>query len=437
MSPSASRAESECAVVATIIDGRPWTATPLRNPHFRKYCHQLNRTFRHSRAVANALRPQCRRLAIAVAERSHLLTTTHPLTHDLVPALLRVAAYSRRWIRQPEDWQPPARLLPEEQWRDLLRHLFAKWPVPEFFDRAWQVRGSLVCLDRDWFCHVAGGGSWRRAEGMPDEISRHAIHFALGAPSHLNPRQALRWGQLGTLGASAGLAGEVLGHPMVNDFSHEDIWSRLLAKLAATSTFEPREFGIIAEIIADLLQYGHVKRASLLVSQPLSDLREHCYGCWRDLLASAENEGMKFRHRDLTRPGLRNELMHLARTHWEPMGDMEPFVFRRRGRAGLMACWTIRERCSHAQLTAEGREMKHCVAGYWRRCLLGYSAIFTLRRQNPGDAPAELTPCVTIEVDKGTRRIIQARGKWNRIPDAFEHRLIEIWANRNKLKMAG
>lgn len=98
--------------------------------------------------------------------------------------------------------------------------------------------------------------------------------------------------------------------------------------------------------------------------------------------------------------------------------------------------WLIQERLNHAQLTAEGEALRHCVAGYWRRCREGNSAIFSLVQFHPAVVCERVVPRLTIEVERESRRVVQVRGKWNRRPDATEYRVLEEWAKRNELKLA-
>ncbi|MCW1924858.1 PcfJ domain-containing protein [Luteolibacter arcticus] len=431
-----SRSGGDLAIVTDIIAGRPWVASHIQNPCFRKHGRALGRMFRPPRKVTASLRDPCQRLAEALAIHSHLLDRPHPLSAELVPMLARVAAYSGRWLRSPDSWRPPSRLSPEECWQDLLHHLFAAWPVPGFFESAWRIRGALHLIERDWYCHLAQGGSWRRAEGFPRSITGRAVHHALQAPATVSIRQALRWGQLVTLGASDALSDEVLAHRLVGDFSNDELWSRLLAKVAAAREFDPREFGVIADVLVELLDHDHVNRARLLVDLPLGELRRHAFRRWRSLLDAAIVEGVHFRDTDLTRGGLRAELRHLSDASWAPMPDVTPFEIVCAEGFAAPSVWVFRERLCHAQLLAEGRELRHCVAGYWRRCRSGKSAIFSLRQLHPAVVPARIVPRLTIEVERATRRIVQVRGKWNRWPGEFEFRVLKRWADAQALTLA-
>ena len=247
--------ETDAAILASIIEGNPWINASIRNLQLQKHCRTLGKTFRSKPdSRYPGLRIASRELFSEVASRCRLLESPNPLSKDIVPALIRVAIYSGQWIRSPSSWCANPSAGAEDQWSDLLRHLFARWPMPRFFDSAWLQPGIPVYLERDWFCHVARGGSWRKAHHMPPSISAAALHGAMQAPDHLSVRQALRWGQLMALDASPQLVEEVLATSMVRDLSNDAIWLRLMAKVSGSNDFKPRNFGIIADLLLDLLR---------------------------------------------------------------------------------------------------------------------------------------------------------------------------------------
>jgi len=436
MNTSAASREADASLLVSIIEGRAWVASKIRNLHFRKSCRILNRTFRGKAPLTDLLRPWCRDLLLPVARCSDLLSKPHALSWQIIPALVRVAAFSCNWVRAPSDWKPETGISPEEQWSSLLRHLFAKWPVPAFMDSVWLLPGDIIRRERHWYCHFAEGGSWRTARDMPPGISRRTIHHAMGAPARLTLIQALRWGQLQALGARQELVDAVLASPMAKLLSHEAIWSRLLEKVAACPHFEERDFGVIADLLVDLLDHGHEKRVGWLLDQSLPELRRHCYRRWQSLLNAAEANGISFRDKLLTRSGLRAELRHFSNSRWDPMEGVSPFEVTPHAGDGDASGWTIVELRCHARLAREGRSMRHCVEDYWRCCHAGRCAIFSLARRLTGDDAGKIIPHVTIEVHRKSRRVVQLRGKWNRYPPPFERSLIGEWARRNGLKMA-
>lgn len=92
--------------------------------------------------------------------------------------------------------------------------------------------------------------------------------------------------------------------------------------------------------------------------------------------------------------------------------------------------YKIKELCSSTELFVEGKEMKHCVAGYDAQCLRGQTAIFTMYRFRDEDTIVE--KLVTIELDLYEKQIVQARGKYNNKPTEKCIAIIEKWATEIK-----
>ena len=76
-----------------------------------------------------------------------------------------------------------------------------------------------------------------------------------------------------------------------------------------------------------------------------------------------------------------------------------------------------------ADLVAETRAMRHCVASYAAKCIAGHASIWSLRRRAAGNTERLLT----IELDR-QHRAIQVRGFANRTPRTEERKLLERWA---------
>jgi hypothetical protein len=85
--------------------------------------------------------------------------------------------------------------------------------------------------------------------------------------------------------------------------------------------------------------------------------------------------------------------------------------------------WRICELLSGADLMAEGRVMKHCVASYARSCALGHSSIWAMELHTKGGTEKRQT----IEIAGGST-IVQCRGKQNRLPTTGELDVVKEWA---------
>ncbi|MGD1894957.1 MAG: PcfJ domain-containing protein [Cyclobacteriaceae bacterium] len=81
--------------------------------------------------------------------------------------------------------------------------------------------------------------------------------------------------------------------------------------------------------------------------------------------------------------------------------------------------WVFAELTTGEQLYREGQAMSHCVNTYAQNCISGRSAIVSLL--------FEVERRITIEIHPPTKRIVQARGRFNRLPAPNEQKIIDMW----------
>ena len=91
-----------------------------------------------------------------------------------------------------------------------------------------------------------------------------------------------------------------------------------------------------------------------------------------------------------------------------------------------IAVWTISPILTPRELQKEGGSLSHCVAGYSHRMANGSSFIWSVKENSSRK--------VTVEVN-GRKEIIQARGKFNRVPTEAEKSIIKRWAKVNQLRL--
>jgi len=84
--------------------------------------------------------------------------------------------------------------------------------------------------------------------------------------------------------------------------------------------------------------------------------------------------------------------------------------------------WDFAELIRTEELVEEGQELKHCVGGYSEGCVLGSYAIVSMRRNG--------VRAITIQLELGTTRVIQAHGSCNRPASREEWRAINAWLER-------
>lgn len=97
----------------------------------------------------------------------------------------------------------------------------------------------------------------------------------------------------------------------------------------------------------------------------------------------------------------------------------------------VIEVWHVREILDSKALAGEGRVMSHCVFSYARRIESGECSIWTLTLEDNTGHWRRLT----IEVRPPLRQIVQARGRFNRLPEPRDLLALEAWASRNTLQL--
>jgi hypothetical protein len=90
--------------------------------------------------------------------------------------------------------------------------------------------------------------------------------------------------------------------------------------------------------------------------------------------------------------------------------------------------WQFRELNSTTDLAREGAAQRHCVAQYGELCAAGRSAIVQVRCNG--------SRCLTLEVDPGSARVVQVRGRFNSRADAAAEAAVREWAHGVGLQVA-
>lgn len=413
-------ASTAARIIVQVAERHAWTARKVKNPILRKQCRMVGRNLRGSEEWQQAMQPCLARLVRTLAEKTRLWEEVPVRRHPVVPILVRVCAYEKDWLRPPEEWQAPAgEDAPDVIIRSLLEHTFVRYEIPAFLYHAWLVRGDLQWRERDWFVRLARGASWRDLSGLPATISRRALHECRHAPAHLSIAQGLRWGQVMASGGSAALAHEVVTSRMAHDMTHDAWWSRLIGKFSAAGRHASRHYGMVSDMLVEMFDQERYEKAGRLLALPMSELCAHANGFWRDACASLAVHLPEWQQRDHRHPECRQQVSHLMRQHWHPLfprSAQRPI----RMRMGLMQ-W--RELTNAAELIAEGRTMRHCVASRVHACLHGHSSVLIITIVHAGGEER-----LTMEICRKTRVIREVRGRYNRHPSDIALHCLDQWA---------
>lgn len=154
-----------------------------------------------------------------------------------------------------------------------------------------------------------------------------------------------------------------------------------------------------------------------------------------DYFIDQKKANPEYRIKGLTVDGLRRRVL---RWHEEMNSDLKSKKLKKKKWEGTNIAnsniiidgtqYEIIQLKSSNELIKEGEELCHCVSDYIRLCVNGSSSIWSLRKIN-NDAVERL---ITIEVKKG--KITQAKGRYNRLPNEVEMKLISKWAEEANLK---
>jgi len=327
-----------------------------------------------------------------------------------VDALIKLNARRWHWIAALDDWRPNSHNA-RRQFSSLVRHLFARYPVPGFMDQAWFLTGHGTERYREWFVHLAHGQNIRTAD-MPIPFSKRMAHHFLLAPDDYSIEGAIRWGQVHALGGGARLTAALLGTRLGHDFSNDEFWTSVIRFFAANPLLDRRHVGPIVDYL----------------SAQKFETYEVVVGPGRVEMRYPPQPGLTMRGR--TAQAL---LAQVERWHRElgRIRGSENLYFRRSGVKELSIKsgrhgeteWRIRELLSGAELVAEGRAMQHCVASYAHTCAEGRSSIWAMEFVGKDGVEKRQT----IEVTRD-RVIVQCRGKQNRLPTSAEFDVVREWA---------
>jgi hypothetical protein len=338
----------------------------------------------------------------------------------IIKAMGRAACHVQRWVRTPESW-PHLSLSRRLQWRSLVTHLFALYPVPAVACDTWLDKHGAA-WERDLFFHLGAGLSLRRFL-IPDwkrPTKAAAAHF-LCAPADLRLRAALRWAQVRGLGGDDRLARYLATQTLLGVITdHHDHWESVIRFLI-------RNQPISSDELSQIVTYVHQQRFG-----PASGVRGIGAGdqpLQPDLHLDGRSLQTLRRHianwrpepRRISLPGLRAP----NTACWEPI----PVSGFRLQNADIL--WSIEELLTGQDMQIEGHVMQHCVARYIGRCMRRQSSIWTVKRTTQDRAVRVLT----IEVAPATKAIVQVKGRKNAPPTPAQAAIVRSWATQEGLTL--
>lgn len=323
-------------------------------------------------------------------------------------------------LRPLEEWRPQGKAA-ETLFRSLAAHRLARYPVPAvlwngFFD---DERDKLIGL----VAHVARGGSMadfvKSSKGDASQsfsvpLTRKMCHDVLTTPSDYGLLAAIRRAQVRAVGG---------------DRRFFDAWR---TTRAATRLGDEREeafwFSALQWFVnLGMIDYAQIAPLTDYIAQrrfadPSFSLKGRSGAAmmraqreWHGELAKAEALVGKFFQKSGFAPGVYDDV--------------------RREAAGVVhERWEISEVLDAKTLADEGRRMGHCVYSYAWRIEKREVSIWSVQMED-GQGETGRWHQVTVEVRNDLRRVVQARGRFNRQMTPKELRIVTRWASTNGLTM--
>lgn len=336
-----------------------------------------------------------------------------------IGAISRLARFSSRWVRTPAGFFARSHHA-DQQFSELARYLLARWPVPKFFDDAWSERATDT--HREWFIHLGAGGNLRTAAGLPFPLTKMMAHHALLAPDGTSIISALRWGQVRALGGSDRIARAVMNSLLRDVQEDEPFWLTVMEFFVANPMLDPHQVVPIMDWIRNQRFMAEPRRivngivCGGEIPQPGLNMKGRTV---ESILRQVERW-----HRELNRATI------VSSTAWTTCGI--PGYERVEGGEESQTIVRIDELLTSADLQSEGRAMRHCVASYTRSCARGVSAIYSLKNDDGFGYERRLT----VQLDVASKRIVQARGRFNALPSLLDQHYLRDWATAAGLATA-
>ncbi|WP_063682355.1 PcfJ domain-containing protein [Bradyrhizobium stylosanthis] len=328
-------------------------------------------------------------------------------------------------VRDAEAWKPRMKTRDAARLRlAAARHLFARYPVAEHLEQVWIEGAGLgadeIRLRKRWYIAAAGGGPLY-AVGAAEWLSRKEVHAFLNPLGNVSFEAAIWQAIARSYATDPAVAMRIARTRITQTPRAQHRFWREVARFFCAHPTTVEDMDDFHDYLADCHrrdpQYSLKGRSLISLGRQMREWH-------RDLDAIARIEAARRRAE-----AARNRARGLA-------GGPEQIEDRWLGAAIADWSWTklskdrakreeyvVLQLRTAADLVAETRGMRHCVATYATKCIAGHASIWSLRRRSAGSVQRLLT----IELDPRSRAV-QVRGFANRPPLAEEGKILERWA---------
>lgn len=293
------------------------------------------------------------------------------------------------------------------QINEFIKHVFCRYPVPRFMFGVWHL-GSEEKF-RPWFICLAQGGSLYKEHTKTVMSKAETADFVRNSDNRLGIEQNIWRAKLKAMGAN-------------DECAYSIVTSRFCEVASVALKF-----------------WTDVARFFVNNKVPKNDMDEIL-----DFLRNKYREDENFSLKGRTLASItklsnewHEEQVRKQSTYgkvWEGM-HLEPWTYTTKfnhpyNKTRVSKVYTIEEITDSKSLFAEGRQQGHCVGSYVRDCELGHSSIFKMESV---DEINGFQKHLTIQVNIKSKRVVQARGKYNAKPTTTQQAVLDAWRQKHNL----
>ncbi len=305
-----------------------------------------------------------------------------------------------------------------KDFQNLAEYLFCDYPIPQWLKSVWGIPKSTFKGDlkqaiqwAHWFICLGQGGSLRKlSKLMGGRVSGKLVHFLYAAPSHLRPEMACAWAEAMRISGSRRVAdwisknqGYAIDPSLVPTRKHDMRFRKFWQQ--TVKWFARFQGELSNEVAAELLEWGNVRFSE--------DSKKNILFSWAGRTPAS---ALGVARREL--PQFFRGLGGTTNLQWSPLGvswNLETTAF-----AGAKTdVWTFVELTQSSALWEEGVAMGNCVAGYDKKCMVGISAIVSVRLNG--------MRVLTAELNRRSKAVVQVKGRFNREPTEAELAVVQQW----------
>lgn len=274
----------------------------------------------------------------------------------------------------------------------LIQSLFREFIVSSAFIKNFCTQ-NIFRHELEWFAHVLKGNNIVTAKNLPLTISRKAAHIfrCLDEANYTVSRGLIFSAMQAEVNDTFFSRQVLLG---LRDETQAAFWVKTMSILHRN--------GLTPRYVIEVMDYIAHK---VYVEGVQLDLKRKKIA---NLLADVQ-----VWHRQVNELKIRRSIRKNL-----PNAGVDDHVLEFEGRM-----YEISQIRKEIDLYEEGQHLSHCVYTYKGSCYNGRCYIFSLRKLEDEE---QKKPLITIELRN--KQVVQAKGKFNRLPDETETQIIRLWA---------